>query len=45
MVETAIKKYIVPDRWNESVDKSSEDRQQITEMVDTIKRCMAEARP
>ena len=45
MVETAIKKYIVPDRWNESVDKSSEDRQQITEMVDTIKHCMAEARP
>lgn len=43
VVKNAIEKYIDPARWNESVDKSSDDRQQISEMVDRVKRCISDS--
>jgi hypothetical protein len=43
MVKTAIEEYISPPLWNESIDKSSDDMQQINEMVSKIKRCISEA--
>jgi len=42
MVKTAIEEYISPVRWNESIDKS-DDRQQISEMVDRVKRCISDS--
>lgn len=43
MVEAAIKEYIDPVRWDESNDKSSNDMQQINEMVDRVKWCISDS--
>jgi len=43
VVKAAIEEYIDPARWNESIDKSSNDRQQISEMVDRVKRCISDS--
>lgn len=43
IVKEAIENYIDTRRWNATNDKSIEDKQQITEMMITIKRCMSDA--
>lgn len=43
IVKAAIEEYIDPDLWNASIDKSKEDREQIDNVVSTIKRCIAES--
>ena len=45
IVKASIEEYIDPGRWSNVADKSTNDLREISEMMDTIKRCMAEARP
>jgi hypothetical protein len=45
IVKASIEEYIDPVRWRNVADKSTNDLREISEMMDTIKRCMAEARP
>lgn len=45
IVKASIEEYIDPGRWSDVADKSTNDLREISEMMDTIKRCMAEARP
>jgi hypothetical protein len=41
MVKTAIEEYIDPKKWQESNDKSTEDKQQIRKKLDAMKTCLS----